>query len=69
MYDVAIIGGGAVGLIAAQYLTQQGKRTLVLEQVIYTTDCWINTSLKYIFIMPWCTGIYSSKCWDETTQE
>ena len=33
MYDVTIVGGGALGLIAAHYLAQKGVKILLIEQV------------------------------------
>ena len=51
-YDVAIIGGGIIGITSAFFLSRLGKKVVVLEQGCLATRttansfAWINASSK-----------------------
>ena len=37
-YDVIIVGGGHNGLVCANYLAKSGRKVLILDCLLYTSD-------------------------------
>ena len=74
-YDVAIIGGGIVGITLAFFLSRLGQRVIVLEQGSLATQttansfAWINASSKAVQVHYHQLNVRESAGYNQLSQE